>query len=361
MVLLEALVIALPWVPVLALAYGLLPLLVHPRDDGRLVDEPGWGRDSAAVALVLLPTYSLAAGWLSVPVWPVAGTWLAFSVAGAVLPLGVAFSLARRRGVLVPGLLGALPVAVIMHYVTRFEPGLGVTGEALHVVLLPLLVLLVGLFGGVRPDRLFATAMLAGPLGVLVGADLLRTDLLVGTHHLVVFGGGGLRDLVVVAFLVPAAVDAVRTRHREEHRHGRAVVWSRSGLPAGRASGGPLGLRLGAASVDLTVGGLLFVAWWWIDLTWGLGGHPHVMLWLAVQAPFVATWAWETVAGRSLGKRLFGLVVREDATGGPASVSASWARGAFRWLDALLLFGPMWRTGKRPGDHAAMTQVDPET
>ncbi len=126
------------------------------------------------------------------------GTVLAVNVGGAVIPVVVALRLIRQRGMTRRLLLALGLVTVLMYYLARPVPGVG-------IALPPVLPSVATAAIAVLLDRRSApsTAFIAGTLGTLLGADVLNLGHLMDLGAPVAsIGGAGTFDGVFMVGVV---------------------------------------------------------------------------------------------------------------------------------------------------------------
>jgi uncharacterized membrane protein len=120
--------------------------------------------------------------------WP--GTIIAVNVGGAVIPTLLSLYLIIRNRLYLRALLGIAAVSLVVHFLARPVPGLGIT---MPTLLPPVVAALAALFLSLRKAP--ALAYISGTMGTLIGADLLNLHLLQGMGAPVAsIGGAGTFD-----------------------------------------------------------------------------------------------------------------------------------------------------------------------
>jgi uncharacterized membrane protein len=131
-------------------------------------------------------------------------TILAINVGGAVVPVLVSlYVMLVQPGVIVPGAIGVVIVALAVHRFARPVPGMGIATPMFIppiVAALTALVLTGIITGGAHAD---AVAFVSGVLGTLIGADLMNLNQLRTLGAPVAsIGGAGTFDGVFLTGIV---------------------------------------------------------------------------------------------------------------------------------------------------------------
>jgi len=151
------------------------------------------------------------------------------------------------------------------------------------------------------------------------------------------------------------AVEAIRGVPHLSGVGPRGVAACIDACLSGLVFGLPLTIALGVRQRETLTDGT-------VSYTWSSDGRV-VVLWIVIT--FVYFVVFEAVAGATIGKLLLGLRVRYE-DGSPIGIGASFARNAFRAIDAFPYFLPyvagamsIWNGSKRQrlGDRAAGTIV----
>jgi uncharacterized membrane protein len=146
------------------------------------------------------PPQLLFPGLLRPPLVPFTGrTQIAINVGGGLVPLFFSVYLVRHSEIpLIPLLLAILIVAIVAYWFSRPIPGFGI---GMPILIAPLTAALVAiLLGGEHKAPL---AYVAGTLGVLIGADLLRIgDIRRMGTPIASIGGAGTFDGIFMTGLV---------------------------------------------------------------------------------------------------------------------------------------------------------------
>ena len=154
---------------------------------------------------LLLVMGCLAGSALDVPVRRLAetGTLLAVNVGGCVIPVLMAGWVVARAGLGVGEVVAATAMVALASWrFSRVEPGLGVTMRGFVAPLAALVAAAI-----VDLDALAPLAYVAGTVGVLVGADLLRLrEAARGGALALSIGGAGTRDGIFLAGVIAVLI-----------------------------------------------------------------------------------------------------------------------------------------------------------
>ncbi|MBA2847763.1 DUF1614 domain-containing protein [Thermosulfuriphilus ammonigenes] len=96
-------------------------------------------------------------------------TVIAVNVGGCLIPVLLSLYLTVKLGMLGTVFLGTIVVALVVYFLARPVPGLGI---AIPIFIPPILAALVGLI--LSPEHSAALAYAAGSLGTLLGADIFH-------------------------------------------------------------------------------------------------------------------------------------------------------------------------------------------
>jgi uncharacterized membrane protein len=122
------------------------------------------------------------------------GTILAVNLGGAIIPALTSAYLVARNAVYAPAALATAFAAVIVHWMARPVPQVGI---AVPIFIPPIVA--AGLALLLAPDHAPAVAYVAGTLGTLIGADLTNLNRLRGLGAPVAsIGGAGTFDGIFV-------------------------------------------------------------------------------------------------------------------------------------------------------------------
>ncbi len=188
----------------------------------RVLISIGFTTGEASTLLFL----TLVLGWISIPLFPYNGWWVAISVGGGLIPLAICFRLIQSKRVdIAEMLIGVTIVTYVTYFVTRAEEGVGIVADV-PMAFAPAIA--AGLFSlSVFWNDLRKAAPLAyvsGVLGTLVGADVLHLGEILsydapgGDFPMLSIGGANIFDMVyltgVVAVIV--AIVVLRIKKKQE-------------------------------------------------------------------------------------------------------------------------------------------------
>ncbi len=164
--------------------------------------------------------FTLFLGWVPIPVFLYNGWWVALSLGGAVIPIGVCYSVLRSRRVeLAEAAIGVTIVSYVTYFVTRPEEGVGIVSDVPLAFAPSIAAGLFSLSVFWRDLRKAAPlAYVSGVLGTLIGADVFHLGEMLGfdangsEFPLLVVGGGNIFDMVYLTGIVAVVVAIVVLR-----------------------------------------------------------------------------------------------------------------------------------------------------
>ena len=208
-----------------ALAAAVLVLLyLYIAGIGRVFETIGFTRTEAS-AIVWV---TLLLGWIPVPFLLYNGWWVAISLGGGVIPLGICYVLMRsKRAPLAESFIGVTIVTTITYFVTRAEEGVGIVADvpfAFAPALAAGLYSLSVFWLDVR--KAAPLAYVSGVVGTLVGADVFRLREMLSFEPpaqdapMLVVGGATIFDMVYLSGIVAVFVAAfvLWIRHQQQKR-----------------------------------------------------------------------------------------------------------------------------------------------
>jgi uncharacterized membrane protein len=118
------------------------------------------------------------------------GTVIAVNVGGAIIPTLMSLYLLIHRGLWVSGAIATAAVALILHWLARPEPGVGIAVPVFLPAVATAVVAMV-----LSRENAAPLAYIAGSMGTLIGADLTNLDKVSGLGAPVAsIGGAGTFD-----------------------------------------------------------------------------------------------------------------------------------------------------------------------
>jgi len=135
--------------------------------------------------------------------WP--GTVIAINLGGAIIPTFLSGYLAIKNRLFLRSMVAISVVALIVHWLAKPVPGVGITVPFFVPPLAAAVTALV-----VSWNRAPALAYIAGSMGTLIGADLLNVGRIRGLHAPVAsIGGAGTFDSIFVTGILAVLLVSV--------------------------------------------------------------------------------------------------------------------------------------------------------
>lgn len=184
------------------------------------------GFNRGEVSLILLGTF--IGGLIDLPLFRVNGWLLAINVGGAVVPIVVTILLLRRRPSLLTETLAATVLVTIATYLVTDVTDLGISSPFPLYLVPPLVAAALSLGAFWREEDYAAPlAYIAGTLGALIGADVLRLPELFAVPPAPdgptggSIGGAAVLDMVYLTGVLAVALDALffQQVHRWKTKH----------------------------------------------------------------------------------------------------------------------------------------------
>lgn len=202
----------------------------------RAFQRVGFTRGEAGA--ILLGTLLL--GFVNIPLTQVNGWTLAINLGGGVVPVAVSYVLLRRHpGIGMEATVGIVLVAMVTYLVTRATPE-GIVSPFPLWLAPPLIAAMAGVLPFWREETSAApVAYVAGSVGALVGADVLRLGEFLSqapptADAAASIGGAAVFDMVFLTGVLAVALDMLVFRELR-----------RAGVTTGEAEQGPVVFRMG--------------------------------------------------------------------------------------------------------------------
>jgi uncharacterized membrane protein len=140
--------------------------------------------------------------------WP--GMILAVNVGGAVIPFLLSIYLLARNHIWIVGAVATAIVALVVHFLARIVPGVGISVPILAPPLLSAALAIL-----LSRDFAAPVAYVSGSLGTLIGADLLNLDKMRGVGAPIAsIGGAGTFDGIFVTGILAVLLASLPLRRR---------------------------------------------------------------------------------------------------------------------------------------------------